>query len=191
MSHTGFLMKRAVLALLAAVLALAACSSGGDTFTFHSATQLGQLYPKAERKPAGGFTGQLLDGGTTSLAAQRGKVVVLNFWASWCAPCRIESPQFNFVYRDMAGRGVTFLGIDTKDVKSNAKAFVHDFHIAYPIVYDEQGEIGLRIGDLPTRGLPFTVLIDRTGQVAAVYEGQLTAKDLTTSLDKLLREPRA
>jgi thiol-disulfide isomerase/thioredoxin len=183
-------MKRALLVLFAAILALSACSGGGDskTYRFTSATELGKVIAKQDRKPAGSFTGALIGGGTTSLSAYHGEVAVLNFWASWCAPCRIESPQLDLVYRRMKSRGVAFVGVDTKDVKSNAEAFVKDFDISYPIVYDEQGEIAVRLGNLPARGLPFTVLVDKAGEVAAVYVGQLTAKDLQGPLDTLIAE---
>lgn len=183
-------MKRALLLLLAALLALSACTAGGNsrTYQFKSATPLGKVISKADRKPAAGFTGTLIDGGTTNLAAYRGKVAVLNFWASWCAPCRIESPQFDLVYRRMKAKGVDFVGIDTKDAKGDAQAFVKDFDISYPIVYDEQGEIAVRLGNLPARGLPFTVLIDKRGDVAAVYVQRLTAKDLQGPLDELAAE---
>jgi peroxiredoxin len=192
-------MRRVLPLLLAAVLTLAACtgkdavdqSGTGDTFEFHSGTPLGQLYPRGDRQPAGSFTGDLLDGGTTSLAAMRGKVAVINFWAAWCTPCKTEMPQFDLVYRRMKVRGVDFLGVDTKDVKSNAQAFVRDYHISYPNIYDEQGETALRLGDLPATALPFTVLLDRLGRVAAVYTLRLTAQDLTTAIDKLLAERTA
>jgi peroxiredoxin len=188
-------MKRALLVLLAGVLALSACTgkdavdqSSNASFQFKSGTALGQLYPVADRKPAGTFTGNLLDGGTTTLASRKGKVVVLNFWATWCGPCRTETPQFDLVYRQMKAQGVDFLGIDTKDVKGSARSFVKDYDISYPIVFDEQGETAVRLGDLPATALPFTVLIDKQGKVAAVYVVRMAAKDLTTALDKLLAE---
>jgi peroxiredoxin len=188
-------MKRALLALVASVLALAACTgknavdqNNNSAFKFQTGTPLGKLYPAADRKPAGSFTGQLLDGGTTSLAATKGKVVVINFWATWCGPCTTETPQFDLVYRSIKARGVDFLGIDTKDVKSNAQSFVKTYDISYPIVFDEQGETALRLGNLPAAALPFTVLIDKQGRVAAVYIVRLAAKDLTGALDKLLAE---
>jgi peroxiredoxin len=188
-------MKRVLIALVASVLALSACtgkdavSQGANgSFQFVSGTPLGKLYPQADRKPAGSFSGTLLDGGTTSLAADKGKVVVINFWATWCTPCRTETPQFDLVYRQVKSRGVQFLGIDTKDVKSSAKSFVADNDITFPIVFDEQGETALRLGNLPAAALPFTVLIDKQGKVAAVYIVRLAAKDLTRALDKLVAE---
>jgi len=188
-------MKPVLPAVLAAVLTLAACAgknavdqSANGTFEFHSGTALGKLYPDADRKKAGTFTGTLLDGGTTSLAATAGKVVVLNFWAAWCGPCKTETPQFDLVYRKLKSRGVAFLGIDTKDVKGNAQSFVKDYDISYPIIYDEQGETALRLGDLPATALPFTVLIDKQGKVAAVYVVRLSAKDLIGALHTLLAE---
>jgi peroxiredoxin len=187
-------MFRSSLAVLAAAVLLTACTGSNavdqtnSTFKFSSGTPLGKLYPAADRKKAGGFSGTLLDGGTTSLAADRGKIVVINFWAAWCGPCKTETPQFDSVYRQLKARGVDFMGVDTKDVKSNAQAFVKDYGISYPIVYDEPGEIALRLGDLPDTALPFTVLIDRAGRVAAVYIIRLSADDLTTALDKLLAE---
>jgi peroxiredoxin len=188
-------MKYRLIAALTAVLTLAACT-GSDavdqnpngTFKFGSGTALGKLYPQHDRRPAGSFSGTLLDGGRTSLAATRGKIVVINFWAAWCTPCKTETPQFDLVYRKTKASGVDFLGIDTKDVKGNAQAFVKDYDISYPIIYDEQGETALRLGDLPATALPFTVLIDKRGRVAAVYIIRLSAKDLTGAIDKLRAE---
>ena len=162
--------------------------SANGTFTFTSGTALGKVVPQSERKKAGAFTGDLLDGGKTSLAAAKGKIVVVNFWAAWCAPCRTETPQFDLLYRKIKSKGVDFIGIDTKDVKGNARAFVKDNDISFPIVYDEQGETALRLGNIPQAALPFTVLIDKQGKVAGVYVIRLSTVDLQPSLDTLLAE---
>ncbi len=188
-------MRRLIALLFAAAVVLSACTgsdavdqSANGTFTFTSGTALGKVVPPAQRKKAGSFTGELLDGGKTSLAAAKGKIVVVNFWASWCAPCRTETPQFDLLYRKIKTKGVDFLGIDTKDVKGNAKAFVKTNDISYPIVYDEQGETALRLGNIPQAALPFTVLIDKQGKVAGVYVIRLSTIDLQRSLDTLLAE---
>jgi peroxiredoxin len=183
-------MKRVVLALLTVLLAVSACTSAGSngTYLFTSATSLGKLIPKADRKPAGTFTGDLIDGGTVGTTDLTGKVALLNFWASWCEPCKVESPQLDLLYRRVKSKDVEFIGIDTKDAKSSARAFVDAYHLSYPIVFDENGEIAIRLGDLPARGLPFTVLLDKSGEVAAVYLGELTAKDLQGPLDTLRAE---
>jgi peroxiredoxin len=163
-------------------------NSGGQ-YRFVSGTSAGHLIAAGDRKPAGMFAGTLLDGGTYKLAAQRGKVVVVNFWATWCPPCVIETPEFNRVYRAYRSKGVTFVGIDTKEYSHSApKAFVAHHHISYPIVADEPGRIALELGNIPTQALPFTVLIDKQGRVAATYLSTLAPKDLEPVLDKLAAE---
>ena len=183
-------MKRRIL-LLAAVLAmaLAACSSsdGGTNFQFKYATKLGTLIAPDSRKPAQNISGDTLDGAPTSLRDRKGKVVVLNFWAYWCAPCRVETPQLQQVYQSMHGKGVDFLGVDTKDVRSNARSFVAQNHVTYPSIFDQNGESALKLGNIPGN-LPFSVLIDKQGRVAAVYLSKLTAVDLEKPLNTLLAE---
>jgi peroxiredoxin len=187
-------MKRAVLALLTVLLAVTACSSptrtvgGKPGYVFKTATPLGTVIPVKDRLPAGTFTGDLLNGGSIGTSDLKGKVALLNFWASWCEPCKVESPQLDLLYRRVKSKDVEFLGIDTKDAKSSAQAFVDAYHLSYPIAFDENGEIAIRLGDLPARGLPFTVLLDKSGDVAAVYLGELTAKDLQRPLDTLRAE---
>jgi len=185
-------------ALTAAVVLLAGCTGSnavdqsGGQYRFVSGTGAGHLIGASDRKPAGQFTGTLLKGGTYKLAAQRGKVVVVNFWATWCGPCTTETPQFDQVYRAYKDKGVTFVGIDTKETSTSAaKAFVAHHHISYPIVSDEPGRTALELGKIPALSLPFTVLIDKRGRVAAVYLTVLTPKDLQPVLNKLIAEKPA
>jgi peroxiredoxin len=191
-------MTGAAAVLVSAALALSGCT-GSDAvssnpngnnngFKFNGRTAVGQVEPEKARKKAEDFTVDGLDGGKIKLSSMRGKVVVLNFWASWCGPCQTETPEFDSVYRKIHKRGVDFVGIDFKDDRGNAKSFVQTNHISYPIAYDEEGATALRLGNLPTGGLPFTVLIDRTGKVASVWVDRLTPVDLTHGVDKLLAE---
>ena len=165
--------------------------SAGGQFRFVSASDPGQTWKPADRKKVGDVTGERLEGGSFNLSSDAGKVVVVNFWASWCAPCQIETPQFDSVYRAYKDKGVDFVGIDFKDQRGKAQSFVKDNDISFPIVYDQQGKTALELGHLPSQGLPFTVLIDKQQRVAAVYVGSLTPKDLEPVLDRLLADPAA
>jgi thiol-disulfide isomerase/thioredoxin len=185
-------LKLTVLALLVGALTLTACTgkdavdqSGGSLYQFKSATKLGQTIPQAERKSVKDLSIPLLNGGTYDLANDDGKVVVLNFWASWCSPCRTEMPGFDSLYRTVKST-VDFVGVNTKDAEPDAaKAFVANNQISYPIALDEAGKTALALGHIPASGLPFTVVLDKQHKVAAVYISELQAADLQPVITSL------
>jgi thiol-disulfide isomerase/thioredoxin len=169
--------------------ATACTQSNSSTYQFHGATKLGQLIPVKERKPAEDFTGNLLNGGTFKLSQDAGKVTVINFWGTWCGPCTVETPQFGLVYDAYRSKGVGFVGIDVKEAKRSVpRAFIKNNKIHYPIVYDELGDTALRLGNVPTQAMPFTIVLDSEHRVAAVYLLRLAANDLEPVLNKLLAE---
>jgi len=139
----------------------------------------------------GSFDGGLLNGGSLHSRAFAGSVIVVNFWASWCPPCVIETPQFELAYEGLRRehRQVEFVGINTKDTRSSARTFVHDNAINYPIVFDQDGNVALQLGGLPTPSLPDTVLIDKHGRIAGTYIGLLEPKDLEPMIARLFAEP--
>ncbi len=197
--HTDCLMKRLLALLLGGLLALAACTAGTDAvdqsaggqFRFVGATPHGKTIGETSRKTAGNVSGELLSGGNFDLAAQKGKIVVLNFWASYCGPCRTESPNFDTLYRSMKGDGVEFVGLDVKEVGRDApNNFIHDFKITYPSVWDPKAKTALQLGKLPVAaaGLPWTVLVDKQQRVAAVYIGEVLPADVKPALTSLLAE---
>jgi len=121
-----------------------------------------------------------------SLAALRGKVVVINFWASWCPPCRGESPILERWHRRIAARGGTVLGVDVLDLESDARAFVHRYGMTYPILHDGDG--GSRKA-FDVYQQPDTIVIDRRGRIASVVRGPVTDAYLQRVLPPLLSEP--
>jgi len=191
-------LRRILLGLvLATALLGGACSGGTDAvdqtaggqYRYVGATPKGKTIAEAKRKPAGRATGTLLGGGGWTLKSLNGQVVVLNYWATWCAPCRIETPNLQRVYTAWKPKGVTFVGIDVKEAdRSPVQAFVKDNAVTYPIVFDEGAKTALQIGHLPLQGLPNTVVIDKQGRVAAVYVGNVLPADLEPVLASLTAE---
>ena len=113
---------------------------------------------------------------------------MLNFWGSWCAPCRVETPEFQAVYTDVTDSGVQSLGVDVKDQRNLAQAFVNQVGATYPSIFDPRGEVALAFRGFPANVMPTTILLDRDGQVAAVYVAVVPEDDLRTALDQLLDE---
>ncbi|MFI6077643.1 TlpA disulfide reductase family protein [Actinoplanes sp. NPDC051343] len=108
--------------------------------------------------------GQLLDGTSYDLAGDKGKVVVVNFWGSWCAPCRAEADDLEKTYQETKSKGVAFLGIDSRDDKDAAKAFVRG-RATYPSIYDSDGKVALQF-DVTQVATPQTLVLDRQGRIA-------------------------
>ena len=118
------------------------------------------------RAPA--FTLPRFDGGTLTLAELRGKFVVMNFWASWCIPCKDEAPLLERVWRDYRDRGVVVVGVNIQDLESEARRFIAETKATYPEVRDRDGTVSRAYG---ITGVPETFFIDREGRVAHKFPG--------------------
>lgn len=134
--------------------------------------------------PAPDFTLSLFDGGELSLADRRGAVVVVNFWASWCPPCRDEAPALERVWQEYEDRGVLFVGVSYKDVDSKATAYIEEFDITYPNGPDPYGRIAVSYG---ITGVPETFLIDEYGRLVKHYVGPINESELRAVLEEILR----
>jgi cytochrome c biogenesis protein CcmG, thiol:disulfide interchange protein DsbE len=128
---------------------------------------------------------RLEGGASAALADYRGTVVVLNYWASWCTPCRRESPLLERWQRRLAKRGGTVLGVDSLDVTADARAFVREFGVTYPMLRDRDGETQRRFG---VSGFPETLIVDRDGRIAALQRGPVDDAFLRRSVLPLLAE---
>jgi cytochrome c biogenesis protein CcmG/thiol:disulfide interchange protein DsbE len=138
---------------------------------------------EVETKAATLFELELMTGGDLRLADLRGKVVMVDFWASWCAPCRQEAPALVRVYQEYAESGVEFVGIDIWDQEASAHTYIDTFGIPYPNGIDDTGEIAINYG---VRGIPEKFFIDRDGLVQRKFVGPIREDKLREALDELL-----
>ncbi|MFI6601869.1 TlpA family protein disulfide reductase [Nonomuraea sp. NPDC050536] len=181
------------LVLLAALAAGCAGNQGGqpqagDT-RFVAGDGTMQVFAAADRKSAPAVEGTTLDGSSASLAAHKGKVVVLNFWASWCGPCRGEAPTLKDVAAKTKSSGVEFLGVDFKDRQADAQAFERTEQTGYPSIFDQPGKVALSFqGTVPPAAIPSTLIIDKQGRIAARALGAVKYSDLMSTLTKVRDE---
>lgn len=147
------------------------------------------ILAESERLAAPDLTGTTLDGELFSLADQLGEVVVLNVWASWCAPCRAEADDLQQVWTDVKGTGVQFVGLNTRDSQAAAEAFVDRFALTYPSVVDTDGSRQLLFHEtLPPAAIPSTIVIDRKGRVAGRAIGEVDRSRLLGMIEPILAE---
>jgi thiol-disulfide isomerase/thioredoxin len=141
------------------------------------------VYAVGHRALAPQFTGISLTGTPITSASYRGKVVVLNFWGSWCPPCRAEAPTLAVLAEQYRSKGVSFLGDDVGDTSANALAFTRGAGISYPSVNDAGYSVVQKFGRVaPINDTPTTVVIDPTGHIAGLVIGQVTYQTMTTIL---------
>jgi cytochrome c biogenesis protein CcmG/thiol:disulfide interchange protein DsbE len=172
----------AALVAVAALFALLAYGvlQGGDE------TGIDEALAEGRRPAAPSLDLPRLDGpGRLSLDDLRGKVVVLNFWASWCAPCRDEAPVLQRWHERMSRRGGTVIGVDGLDAAGDGRAFVRRYGLTYPNVRDVGGE---RREPFGVAAYPDTFVLDRRGRIAARVRGTVTDEFLAREVPPLLRE---
>lgn len=134
-------------------------------------------------KPALDFTLPLFSGGEFTLSDYRGQPVVINFWASWCPPCREEAPGLERTWRRYRDQDVMFVGVDIQDAESDARAYIREFDITYPNGPDTSGIITMDYGVV---GIPVTYFVDREGVVVRRFVGALPEGQLVAWVEELL-----
>jgi thiol-disulfide isomerase/thioredoxin len=174
----------AVAAALAAVVAVAGLvvAAGGGGRRLGPQPSTGEvravaagvtILPAGRRRELPRFSAATVDGGQLDLASLRGQVLVLNFWAAWCGPCRSEQAGLEQASRQLAGDGVRFVGVDVRDTRASASAYLREFHVSYPSLFDPSSRLPQLLGELGPDYPPYTLIVDRQGRVAAVLRGAL------------------
>lgn len=139
--------------------------------------------PKAEPKPAQDFTLKDINGGEVKLSSLKGKAVVVNFWATWCYPCREEIPDLQKSYDENKDKGLVILGVNIKENESKVLKFAKDYKMTYPILLDIDGTIS---DAYRVFGIPMSFFIDRNGLIKDSFIGMLTKEDLSKKLTMIL-----
>ncbi len=183
-------LRSAAAALVVTVLAILTLSGCGGSGSVVEGEATVSQFAVADRQPAVPLTGTLLNGGAFDVSTYRGKVVVLNFWGSWCPPCRAEGPALETVATSLKGKDVQFIGIDSRDAdKDAANAFLTNIGSTYPNVEDTNGELALAFrGTLTPGTIPSTLILDRQGRVAVRILGPTTEPRLTALIAPVLAE---
>ena len=163
-------------AVLSTALTLAGCGLQRDIADDPSVGQSGPTV-------APPLSGTTLDGSAFDLATHRGHVVVVDFWASWCGPCHKQQPELDKLADEFLPRGVTFVGVDMRDDDASGRAYIADYHVPYPSLGDETGEIAGRF-DVPAP--PMTLVVDGHGTIVKRILGGITVHDLEPLLNQLL-----
>jgi thiol-disulfide isomerase/thioredoxin len=181
-------VRRLAATLAAAVLAagvLAGC--GGENWAKKCTTTNGVVEcTPAQRTPISDVTGELLDGARYDVSQDRGKVVVVNFWGSWCAPCRAEADDLEKTYQATKDKGVTFVGVNSRDDRDAAKAFERG-RVTYPSIYDFDGKVALQF-DVTQTSTPATLIIDRQGRIAVALRQATTVTQLQPLVERVAAE---
>jgi thiol-disulfide isomerase/thioredoxin len=180
---------------LASALSIAACGSGtpggANETRFISGSGSVTTIPGDRREDPISLSGPKVGGGDLDLTAYRGKVVLLNVWGSWCAPCRKEAEHLEAAWKEVSDKPVQFLGINIRDDAAGAaEAFERRFGITYPSFRDPNGSLLLVFRrTLPPKAIPSTLILDRQGRVAARVIGATTRATFVGLVSDVLAEP--
>jgi len=177
---------RRLLGLASIALVLSSCASAPDCDRIPGVRPGVCPLPVADRQPAPDVTLPVLPSdaalaagvGELSLADLTGRVVIVNFWASWCGPCRIEQPDLNDVHALLPDTEVVLVGVNIEDTQANALAHLAEFDVPYLSLFDPVNELAGRFSGIGARTIPTTLFLDAEGRVAARLLGLTDTREI-------------
>jgi thiol-disulfide isomerase/thioredoxin len=175
-------IRRVLVLALVALMTVTAC--GRDLPPVVGTT----VVAPTDREPAPDIAGTTLDGTTLDLADYRGRVVVLNDWASWCAPCRDEAPALAALSKSTDPAEVAVVGLNVTDEAAAARDFASSVGMTYPSIVDPDGALLRTIPGVPPSSLPSTVVLDREGRIAARIIGGASTAGLSAIVEQIAAE---
>ena len=185
-------------ASIAALFAIAGCSdtnavsqSVSGSLGYGTGNQATTWVDPADRSTVRYVNGLLLNGDRFDLSQWRGQVVVVNFWGSWCGPCTGEAQSLEQAYRDYRKKGVEFLGVDIRETPAQAESFTSTHHVTYPNLSDPSNLLALRFHGMPPNATPTTIVLDRSGRIAARHSGAILYTALHDLIDRVVSEKAA
>jgi thiol-disulfide isomerase/thioredoxin len=178
-------------AVVVATLLVSGCgeastSSAGDALQVGSPGS--SLIATSDRRLAPNLRGTTIGGSKFALGDVAGDLIIVNIWASWCEPCRTESPVLARLERELAAKKVRFVGIDEMDTTTSATRFVASTGARYPQLVDSDGALLRQLPLLPQKGIPSTLILDRHHRMAARVIGPVTGVEIQTLISELLHE---
>ncbi|GAA3821848.1 TlpA disulfide reductase family protein [Streptomyces coacervatus] len=180
--------RRMFMVTAAACAALTGCTSTAPISDTTPGDPLTRTWKEGQRPAVPDLSGPSLEGGKVSLSDYRGKLVLINAWASTCGPCRLEAPELKKIQKKYGARGLRILGLDNDGDRAAGLAFQKQYKLDYRSLHDPSGRQLLRLprGLVNTQGIPFTIVVDRSGKVAAARMGAVTEAQLTKTIAPLL-----
>lgn len=193
-ARTVGVARRSRFAVLAAValVMVSACSSGGggNGFSFNSPGGRSDLsYTGQDRQALPEISGpNVSSNDRITLSDFAGKVVVLNFWGSWCPPCRAEAPELAGAARSLVAQQVQFLGVDIRDTKQAGTDFQTAFDVPYPSIFDPTMRTLLALRGYPSDAIPSTIVLDRSHRVAQIWLRPVTEREVVATVSAIAAE---